>query len=1036
VQAQRHINHNFVNTGQEIALALISSTFFKLICDETTIVSSLFFAAKFTLCAILPIFWTITLTGYVHECLTSHIKLKHSKQKQHKQHNPRIITMKKGTLTIALIASIASAISAQNIPNPLLPNVADIGVLNYNGKYYLGGCRTDGDFYITTDLINWSQPIHVIDMKNNWTAGTGAGNNQIHSNDMIYYNGTVHAYWSVNYWGRDKHIVHVAHSEATNPMGPYDEPVKDRWMDNRIDPKVFRDDDGSLYMYMVRFTDGNAIWARKMKNYREFDKDFYFQFASIPDTWERMDNVVAEGPWVIKYHNQYYMMYNANHTAGEWGNYMLGVAQADTPVGFNNANKYSHPVVMSNQTAVDDNYVNVLKYQGTAYNSKFAYTTADALPDNWYSPEFNDSDWAYGTPGFAAQHINGSHTYRQGTPWNTSHIRLRKHFQIADTKHNYALRVTHNGATTVFINGKEIYRNPDNNYTIINLTTQQKKTLTTGDNLIAVATDAPQHRSNGYINVELFDLGSETAEPEIVWTPGQPNILHGPNGFEWWLIYMANNDAGTRSQYVDRVHFFGDKLTVDGITSAKNGGFHPTPALPTYGDCFDNANQMCNWAHTNDDAWSVTTTPSDNSSNANIITDGELTFNGAQPATLLLRDEFAAQSYLWEVNIKPTGDAGIIAAADNNGNTVSIGFKQTNNTAIVAEQSNGSTKHTTLVLPDDFKWDVYHKLRVERDGTDLTVWIDEMQHPGIIETSLASDAIPGIYATHAGTAFDGVIFTIGFDDGNNRMNNWAIKSGELTATKRGAKANGSLCAIKGKPSADYEFTTQISNIGNDANSGIYPLYIDDDNYISALIAADNKTLNITSVRKGKIIANKQIPLERLATLYSDIKFTDSYDKGYLFDYPTIIDEIQLPRYEKNNPEDVHDNMFAFMTVESLQPDGSWKSISTDAAAIADNPTYNTLKFAPERVEQLRFINKNAGDGAYHIYKIRVNQLLNDSYNLRAVRLGDTLHLFLDGKDVAELNVTSYGPSVIGLRSISGSPEYHGTLYYHRNDAKK
>ena len=31
---------------------------------------------------------------------------------------------------------------------------------------------------------------------------------------------------------------------------------KKTWMDNRIDPKVFKDDDGQLYMYMVRFTDG------------------------------------------------------------------------------------------------------------------------------------------------------------------------------------------------------------------------------------------------------------------------------------------------------------------------------------------------------------------------------------------------------------------------------------------------------------------------------------------------------------------------------------------------------------------------------------------------------------------------------------------------------------------------------------------------------------------------------------------------------------------------------------------------------------
>ena len=29
---------------------------------------------------------------------------------------------------------------------------------------------------------------------------------------------------------------------------------------------------------------------------------------------------------------------------------------------------------------------------------------------------------------------------------------------------------------------------------------------------------------------------------DILMTPGQPNILRGPNGFEWWLIYMANKN--------------------------------------------------------------------------------------------------------------------------------------------------------------------------------------------------------------------------------------------------------------------------------------------------------------------------------------------------------------------------------------------------------------------------------------------------------------------------------------------------------------
>ena len=61
--------------------------------------------------------------------------------------------MKKLLVAMGVLAAVN--VSAENIPNPILPNVADIGVMKYNGKYYLGGCRTDGDFYISSDLVNW-----------------------------------------------------------------------------------------------------------------------------------------------------------------------------------------------------------------------------------------------------------------------------------------------------------------------------------------------------------------------------------------------------------------------------------------------------------------------------------------------------------------------------------------------------------------------------------------------------------------------------------------------------------------------------------------------------------------------------------------------------------------------------------------------------------------------------------------------------------------------------------------------------------------
>jgi beta-xylosidase len=77
------------------------------------------------------------------------------------------------------------ASSAGSLSNPVLPNVADAGVIRYNGQYYIGGVRTNGSFFVSSDLVNWKGPQHVFSMNNRWATGTASGDNQIHANDMV-----------------------------------------------------------------------------------------------------------------------------------------------------------------------------------------------------------------------------------------------------------------------------------------------------------------------------------------------------------------------------------------------------------------------------------------------------------------------------------------------------------------------------------------------------------------------------------------------------------------------------------------------------------------------------------------------------------------------------------------------------------------------------------------------------------------------------------------------------------------------------------
>jgi len=97
-----------------------------------------------------------------------------------------------------------------------------------------------------------------------------------------------------------------------------------------------------------------------------------------------------------------------------------------------------------------------------------------------------------------------------------------------------------------------------------------------------------------------------------------------------------------------------------------------------------------------------------------------------------------------------------------------------------------------------------------------------------------------------------------------------------------------------------------------------------------------------------------------------------------------------------------------------------------------NPTFCVASFDPVTAERMRFINNDPTDSSRHIYRIRVHELFKDSYNLRTVRSTDgSLRIFVDGREVALIPVDKFGASLVGLDAQAGSPEFHGTLYYHR-----
>lgn len=437
--------------------------------------------------------------------------------------------------TAVLSLCVASSM-AQTYNNPVIPGVADAGCIKYAGKYYLGGVATYGDLFVSSDLVNWGERVHVFDLDNQWTKGTGAKNNQIHANDMSYSGGQFHLLFSANYWGKDKHIVHITHAVSPTVTGPYREVRDDQWFENRIDPMVFRDEDGRLYLYMVKFTDGNTIWGRPMNPDFTFSGDAVQQFSSQPGTWETYDNRVAEGPFVIKYRGRYYMMYNANHTSPSFGNYRLGVCEATSPLAFGPGGKYSWPVVGPNTESIDDTHADLLHYGS-----------------GQWQPLATDNS---GDTGNASARI--------------------MRFDLASVPAgNVYLKLIQRGGISVKINGHAINSGKNSDYQLYPI---NHSWLKKGVNTLVI--EQPKEGKATLSSIALYDFENEKADDLLV-TPGQPNIVRGPNGWEWWLVYMANK-GWHRSQYIDRIHFSNGRMVVDGITGPNTAGFHPAPSKPQY----------------------------------------------------------------------------------------------------------------------------------------------------------------------------------------------------------------------------------------------------------------------------------------------------------------------------------------------------------------------------------------------------------------------------------------------------------------------
>jgi xylan 1,4-beta-xylosidase len=229
-------------------------------------------------------------------------------------------------LLCALLTTMA--VKAQTKDTLLL---ADPTMFYEDGKYYVYGTGSNKGFpvYQSTDMVNWRAGVGKaaggLALAMGESYGTGKfWAPQVFKNKSKYYM----AYAANEY---------VAIAEGDSPLGPFKQktikaisgPV------HQIDPYIFKDTDGKLYLYFVRLQEGNRIFVAPLKDdLSDIDTAAAKECVNSILPWENTANSrwpVCEGPTVVKHGNLYYLLYSSNDYQNI--DYAIGYATATSPMG-------------------------------------------------------------------------------------------------------------------------------------------------------------------------------------------------------------------------------------------------------------------------------------------------------------------------------------------------------------------------------------------------------------------------------------------------------------------------------------------------------------------------------------------------------------------------------------------------------------------------------------------------------------------------------------------------------------------------------
>lgn len=195
-------------------------------------------------------------------------------------------------------------------------------ILLWEGKYYAYGTSSPNGIavYESDDLMHWKVPARAknglaLDKADVW------GERWFWAPEVYAINGRFYIYFSAE--------EHICVATADSPLGPFSQEIQKPMIADEkcIDNSLFIDDDGTPYLFFVRFNDGNNIWMAKLeKNLTELVPGTLQPCLHVSQSWEEVWPRVNEGPFVFKRDGLYWMTYSANSYESPF--YGIGVATA------------------------------------------------------------------------------------------------------------------------------------------------------------------------------------------------------------------------------------------------------------------------------------------------------------------------------------------------------------------------------------------------------------------------------------------------------------------------------------------------------------------------------------------------------------------------------------------------------------------------------------------------------------------------------------------------------------------------------------